>query len=109
MMKGLPHGPDVAERSPAIKNGVTNLSRLLDQASRDPSLLLAREFVTEAQESLAQGNSGAARRSLAAARLALRLGGHDSRLGGLELPTEERGAPPLSSDPPAPPIPRTPV
>ncbi len=85
-----------------------NLSRLLDQAARDPTLLLARACVGDAQQFIAHGDTSAARRSIAAAHLAIRLSGQADSLGlGPEL-LPPRSEPVMNpSDPPGPPARRT--
>ncbi len=83
---------------------LANLSRLLDQAARDPTILLARACVGDARQFIARGESTAAQRSIAAAQLAIRLSGHATTLGlGPYLPSSAAAAVPAASDPPRPP------
>jgi hypothetical protein len=84
-----------------------NLRRLLSLAEQDPSLLLAEEFLGEAQASFRAGDRSTASRSIAAAEMALRAGGHGSETAiAAELTGEPAPAAPLAIDPPAPPAPR---
>jgi hypothetical protein len=83
---------------------LANLSRLLERAARDPTLLLARACVGDAQQFIARGETTAARRSIQAAQLAIRLSGQASTLGlGPEILPPEIAAAPTASDPPRPP------
>jgi hypothetical protein len=83
---------------------LANLSRLLDRAARDPTLLLARACVGDAQQFIARGETTAAQRSIQAAQLAIRLSGQASALGlGPELLPPGAALPPAASDPPRPP------
>jgi hypothetical protein len=96
-------GPPIPERS---EKQLENLRRLLSIAQKDRSLLLAEEFLGEAQASFRAGDRSTASRSIAAAEIALRVGGHgeDAPIAR-ELTNEPSPAPPLSIDPPAPPAP----
>ena len=80
-----------------------NLARLLDQATRDPSMRLAGEFVREARSSLEGGDPNSARRAMSSARLALRWGGHDPAAYSSALGIGEDALGPRPLDPPAPP------
>lgn len=82
-----------------------NLSRLLDRAARDPTFLLARACLGDAQQFVAAGNASAAQRSLAAAQLAIRLSGQAPALGiGPDLLPPIEAAVPAANDPPRPPV-----
>ena len=96
--------PMGASISTSPEGRLQNLSRLLERSREDPSLLLAREFAGEARKFLDRGEGTSAERSLAAARLALRLGNHS--LSGLSADGLEggRGSAPSPLDPPAPPV-----
>jgi hypothetical protein len=97
-------GPPIPERS---ESQLENLRRLLARAERDPSLSLAQEFLGEAQASFRAGDRSTASRSIAAAEIALRVGGHaDEKEIAARLSGEPSPAAPLALDPPAPPTPK---
>jgi hypothetical protein len=84
------------------------LARMLEAVHEDPSIHIAKEFATEAWSNLAAGDANAARRSIAAACMALRFGGHDvSSISDFPQGQRTRLLP-LPLDPPPPPIPRRP-
>ncbi len=94
--------PEPFDASPERR--LENLSRLLDHALADPSVLLAQQFYGEARGSLSSGDFPSARRALALAEMALRFGGHPAP----DAPAAARG-PPTSGgeggpEPPPPPV-----
>jgi hypothetical protein len=97
----------VTEETPRESGRLENLTRLLDRASKDPALLLARACVGDARRYASAGDLTSARSSVLAAEFVLKTASSPEAaeiLGELGGPGPRPSAP-RATDPPAPPSP----